>query len=290
MLAILPANPRRVFVPEQQRLLETFASQIALALERAQLGAAAKQSELSAESERLRNALLAAISHDLRTPLASIVGASSSLLERGERMDGPARAELARAIQEEAGRMSGLIDNVLDMARLESGAASLNRQWHPLEEIVGAVLKRLERVLAGHRVVTHIPADLPLVNVDGVLIGQLLANLLENAAKYTPAGTTVSISAEAGHEELVVSVADEGPGLPRRGGGARLREVPPRRAGRGAERRGARALDLQGDRPGARRAIAAENLPAGGAVFRFTLPLTGSPPEIAGEPQLRRAA
>jgi two-component system sensor histidine kinase KdpD len=135
--AILPANPRRLFVPEQQRLLETFASQIALALERAQLGADAKRSELSAESERLRNALLAAISHDLRTPLASIVGASSSLLERGERMEAPARAELARAIHEEAGRMAGLIDNVLDMARLESGAASLNRQWHPLEEIVG---------------------------------------------------------------------------------------------------------------------------------------------------------
>ena len=198
VLAMLPANPRRLFIPEQSRLLETFASQIALALERAQLGAAAKESELSAESERLRNALLAAISHDLRTPLASIVGASSSLIERGERIGAPARAELARAIQEEAERMSSVIDNVLDMARLQAGAASLNRQWHPLEEIVGATLKRLERPLAGHRVQTHIPEHLPAVSVDGVLIGQVLGNLLENAAKYTPAGTTISISAEPG--------------------------------------------------------------------------------------------
>jgi two-component system sensor histidine kinase KdpD len=289
VLAILPANARRVFVPEQQRLLETFASQIALALERAQLGAAAKQSELSAESERLRNALLAAISHDLRTPLASIVGASSSLLERGERMDAPARAELARAIHEEAGRMSGLIDNVLDMARLQSGAANLNRQWHPLEEIVGATLKRLERVLAGHRVVTHIPADLPLVNVDGVLIGQLLANLLENAAKYTPAGTTVSISAEAGNEEIVVSVADEGPGLPP-GEEERVFEKFHRAALEAAQSGVGLGLSICKAIVQAHGgAISAENLPAGGAVFRFTLPVAGSPPEIAGE-ALRRAA
>ena len=290
VLAILPANPRRVFIPEQQRLLETFASQIALALERAQLGADAKRSELSAESERLRNALLAAISHDLRTPLASIVGASSSLLERGERMEPPARAELARAINEEAGRMAGLIDNVLDMARLQSGAASLNRQWHPLEEIVGATLKRLERVLAGHRVGTHIPADLPLVNVDGVLIGQLLANLLENAAKYTPAGTTISISAEAGHEELVVSVADEGPGLPA-GQEERVFEKFHRAAPESAQSGVGLGLSICKAIVQAHGGtIAAENLPAGGAVFRFTLPLTGSPPEVAGEPQLRHAA
>jgi two-component system, OmpR family, sensor histidine kinase KdpD len=290
VLAILPANARRVFVPEQQRLLETFASQIALALERAQLGTAAKQSELAAESERLRNALLAAISHDLRTPLASIVGASSSLLERGERMDPAARSELARAIQEEAGRMSGLIDNVLDMARLESGAASLNRQWHPLEEIVGATLKRLDRALTGFRVVTHLPAELPLVNVDGVLIGQLLANLLENAAKYTPQGTTVSISAETGPEEIVVSVADEGPGLPP-GEEERVFDKFHRAAPEGPQSGVGLGLSICKAIVQAHGGtIAAENLPAGGAVFRFTLPLTGSPPEIAGEPPLRHAA
>ena len=140
VLALLPANPRRLFVPEQIRLLETFASQIALALERAELGAAAKRSALAAESERLRNALLAGISHDLRTPLASIVGASSSLAERSAKMTPQAREELMHAIQDEAQRMAGLVDNVLDMARLQAGAASLNLEWHPLEELVGATL------------------------------------------------------------------------------------------------------------------------------------------------------
>jgi two-component system sensor histidine kinase KdpD len=290
VLAILPANPLRVFVPEQQRLLETFASQIALALERAQLASAAKTSELDAESERLRNALLAAISHDLRTPLASIVGASSSLAERGERMGAADRAELARAIHAEADRMTGLIDNVLDMARLQSGAASLNRQWHPLEELVGATLKRLERTLAGHRVQTHIPSDLPLVNVDGVLIGQLLANLLENAAKYTPQGTTISISAEAGQDEIVVAVSDEGPGLPP-GEEERIFDKFHRAAPEGPQSGVGLGLSICKAIVQAHGgAIAAENLPAGGAVFRFTLPLIGEPPKVSGDSAVREAA
>ncbi|MGH8682937.1 MAG: DUF4118 domain-containing protein, partial [Burkholderiales bacterium] len=290
VLAILPANPLRVFVPEQQKLLETFASQIALALERAQLGASAKVSELAAESERLRNALLAAISHDLRTPLASIVGASSSLAERGERMSERDRAELARAIHAEAQRMAGLIDNVLDMARLQSGAASLHRQWHPLEELVGATIKRLERTLAGHRVQTHIPPDLPLVNVDGGLIGQVLANLLENAAKYTPRGTTVSISAETGQDEIVVSVADEGPGLPP-GEEERIFDKFHRAAPEGPQSGVGLGLSICKAIVQAHGgAIAAENLPAGGAVFRFTLPLVGEPPKVSGDGALREAA
>ncbi len=290
VLAILPANPRRLFVPEQQRLLETFASQIALAIERAQLGTAAKQSELAAESERLRNALLAAISHDLRTPLASIVGASSTLAERSERMDEHARAELARAIHDEAQRMTGLIDNVLDMARLQSGAASLNRQWHPLEELVGATLKRLEPTLAAHRVQTHIPEHLPLVNVDGVLIGQLLANLLENAAKYTPPGTTISISAEAGRDEIVVSVADEGPGLPP-GEEERIFDKFHRAAPEAAQSGVGLGLSICKAIVQAHGGtIAAENLPLGGAVFRFTLPLTDAPPEVADDRAVRKVA
>ena len=290
VLAILPANPLRVFVPEQQRLLETFASQIALALERAQLASTAKASELDAESERLRNALLAAISHDLRTPLASIVGASSSLAERGDRMNERDRTELARAIHAEAQRVTGLIDNVLDMARLQSGAASLNRQWHPLEELVGATLKRLEKALAGHRVATHIPEDLPLVNVDGVLIGQLLANLLENAAKYTPKGTTVSISAEAGQDEVIVSVADEGPGLPP-GEEERIFDKFHRAAPEGPQSGVGLGLSICKAIVQVHGwTIAAENLPAGGAVFRFTLPLVGEPPKVSGDDALREAA
>jgi two-component system sensor histidine kinase KdpD len=226
----------------------------------------------------------------LRTPLASIVGASSSLIERGERIGALARTELAKAIQEEAERMSGVIDNVLDMARLQAGAASLNRQWHPLEEIVGATLKRLERSLAGHRVQTHIPETLPAVNVDGVLIGQLLANLLENAVKYTPAGTTISISAEAGHDEVLVSVADEGPGLPA-GEEERVFDKFHRAAPEGTQSGVGLGLSICKAIVQAHGgSIAAENLPAGGAVFRFTLPITGTPPEVAGEAALRHAA
>ena len=279
---MLPANFRRLFIPEQQRLLETFASQIALALERARLGAAAHASELATESERLRNALLASISHDLRTPLASIVGASSSLLERGGQVAEADRAELLRAINEEAQRMAGLIDNVLDMARIQAGAASLNLQWQPLEELIGATLKRLERRLATHRVVVHVPDDLPLVYVDGVLIGQVLGNLLDNAVKYAPAGTQISISAEAGADQIIVSVADEGPGLPP-GEEKRIfekfhRAVPEgTQSGVGLGLSIAKAiLQAHGG------AIEAENLPAGGAVFRFSLPVPAHrPPSTA---------
>jgi two-component system sensor histidine kinase KdpD len=293
VLALEPANPRRLFVPEQTRLLGTFASQIALALERAQLGAAAHASELAAESERLRNALLASISHDLRTPLASIVGASSSLLERGAQVSETDRAELLGAIHEEAQRMAGLIDNVLDMARIQAGAASLNLQWQPLEELVGATLKRLERRLAAHRVAVHIPDDVPLVYADGVLIGQVLANLLDNAAKYTPPGTQISISAEAGANEVRVAVADEGPGLPP-GEEKRIFEKFHRAAHERPQSGVGLGLSIAKAIVQAHGGvIEAENLPAGGAVFRFSLPLPAHRPArvgSTGEPSERAAA
>ena len=283
VLALLAANPRRLFVPEQIRLLETFASQIALALERAELGAAAKRSALAAESERLRNALLAGISHDLRTPLASIVGASSSLAERSAKMAPQAREELMHAIQDEAQRMAGLVDNVLDMARLQAGAASLNLEWHPLEELVGATLARLERTLAQHKVALYIPPDLPLVKADGVLVGQVLGNLVENAAKYAPAGTTIAISAEVTTEGLVVRVADEGPGLPP-GEEERVFDKFHRGASEAAQSGVGLGLSICKAIVEAHGGeISAENLPAGGAVFRFTLPLDEEPPEVGRE-------
>jgi len=278
VLALLPANPRRLFVPEQVRLLETFASQIALALERAQLGAAAHASELANESERLRNALLSSISHDLRTPLASIAGASSSLLERGGQFSDADRNELLRAINEEAQRMAGLIDNVLDMARIQAGAASLNLQWHPLEELIGATLERLQRRLATHRVVVHLPDDLPVLHVDGVLIGQVLGNLLDNAVKYAPAGTQISISAEAGADQIIVSVADEGPGLPP-GEEKRVFEKFHRAVPEGTQSGVGLGLSIAKAILQAHGGtIEAENLPAGGAVFRFGLPIPAHRP------------
>ena len=164
-----------------------------------------------AETESLRNSLLNAISHDLRTPLAVLVGASSSLVDQAGRLSDAARRELAVTIHEEAKRMSTLVGNLLDMARLESGAVELARQWTPLEEIVGSVLARLKEVLVAHPVRVSLPRDLPLVSVDPVLLEQVFANLLENAAKYTPAGTPVEISAQSIPGRIVVEVADAGP-------------------------------------------------------------------------------
>jgi two-component system sensor histidine kinase KdpD len=189
--------------------------------------------------------------------------------------------------------MAGLIDNVLDMARIQAGAASLNLQWQPLEELVGATLKRLERRLAAHRVAVHIPDDVPLVYADGVLIGQVLANLLDNAAKYTPPGTQISISAEAGANEVRVAVADEGPGLPP-GEEKRIFEKFHRAAHERPQSGVGLGLSIAKAIVQAHGGvIEAENLPAGGAVFRFSLPLPAHRPArvgSTGEPSERAAA
>jgi two-component system sensor histidine kinase KdpD len=277
VLGVLPANARRVLLPEQYHLLETFAGQIALALERAQLAERAQRASIDAEAEGLRNALLASISHDLRTPLAVIAGASSSLAERGEQLSPPERAALARSIYEQARQMGELVAKVLDMTRLEAGGIALARDWHSLAEIAGAVLRRLAERLAAHPVHVELPADLPLVRVDATLIEQVLANLLENAAKYTPAGTPILIRAATVGGEFLVSVEDAGPGLPP-GDAEHLfakferGAVEGAIAGVGLGLAICRAIvRLHGGR------IWAERRQHGGAAFRFTLPLEEAP-------------
>jgi two-component system, OmpR family, sensor histidine kinase KdpD len=277
VLTILPANLRRVFVPEQQRLLETFANQVALAIERVRLAEQAHGAQVHAESERLRNALLSAISHDLRTPLAAIVGAASSLVADGDRLGREAARELSQTIHDEAQRMTGLVSNVLDMARLQAGAVRLNRQWYPVEEVVGSVLTRMSKRLEDRPVNIDLPRDLPLVWLDGVLIEQVLVNLLENAIKYTPRGTAIEISAAATPDEVVVSVADHGPGVPP----GKEEQVFDKfyrvaeessQSGVGLGLTICRAIvEVHGGR------IWVENRPQGGAVFRFSL-LRGEPP------------
>ena len=214
VLGVLPANRRRVLLPEQRHLLETFAGQIALAWERVALGEEAAKSRIAAESESLRNTLLASISHDLRTPLAVIAGAASTLARHGATLEPAARKSLASSIEEQAHEMSNLISNVLDLMRLESGRVELRRDTHAVEDLVGAALHRLEPRLQHHPVSIDLPDDLPGVSVDPVLVSQVLANLLENAAKYTPAGTRIRISAVAEAPMVRVMVEDEGPGLP----------------------------------------------------------------------------
>ncbi|MDD4930249.1 MAG: sensor histidine kinase KdpD [Gallionella sp.] len=282
VLALLPLNPARIALPEQQRLLETFVSQIALALERVKLALVAHNTQLKMETEQLRNTLLSAISHDLRTPLAAIVGASSSLIRDDEKLDEHARRELGQAIYDEALRMTGLANNLLDMARLEAGAVVLHLQWQPLEEVVGGALAGLNSRMSNHPVTVNLPRDLPLVEIDSMLVERVFANLLENAVKYTQPGTPIEISATGGSNELVVTISDQGRGIPA-GEEKRIFEKFHRVASEGNQ--GGAGLGLTICRfiveaHGGR--IWADNLPSGGAAFHFALPLT-EPPLIEQE-------
>jgi two-component system sensor histidine kinase KdpD len=214
VLAVLPLNQRRVLLPEQRHLLETFAGQIGIALERVQLAEAAEAASLDAERESLRTTLLASISHDLRTPLAVIAGAGGTLADRGTSLDEPTRVSLARSIEEKAREMSDLVSNVLDLMRFESGQVSLRTDWEALDDLVGAALHSSEQQLAQHVVDLRIPFDLPPVLVDAKLIVQVFTNLFDNIGKYTPAGTQVTLSAEVDDKWVRVRVDDNGPGLP----------------------------------------------------------------------------
>ncbi len=214
VLAVLPSNPRRVLLPEQRHLLETFASQIGLALERTQLAEAAEGARLNAEREALRNTLLASISHDLRTPLSVIAGAGSALAQRGSTLDEPTRVTLARSVEAKAREMSDLVSNVLDLLRFESGQIVLRRDWQTLDDLAGTALGHLESKLSKHIVEVRIPADIPPVRVDATLVVQVFANLFDNIAKYTPPGTHVYVSALVDDRLVRVVVEDDGPGLP----------------------------------------------------------------------------
>jgi two-component system sensor histidine kinase KdpD len=199
--------------PEPRRLLDTCASLLAISLERIHYIDVAQHSLVQIESERLRNSLLAAVSHDLRTPLAALVGLAETL-RLTQPPPSPAQEEVAQAIQASALRMNALVGNLLDMARLEAGGLRLRLEWQPLEEVVGSALAACAPSLAGRPVATDLPADLPLLHLDAVLIERVLVNLLENAAKYTPPGSAIAVSARAGAQQVLLRVDDHGPGLP----------------------------------------------------------------------------
>ncbi len=266
---------------------EAMADQLAVALERAGLAGEHDRARAEVEAERLRTALLSSLSHDLRTPLAGIEGAASSLLQGADSLPAPVRRDLADAIVEESRRMTRLVSNLLDMVRVEAGALAVRKEWQPLEEALGVALLRLEDGLANHPVTVRLPEELPLVPIDGLLIEQVFINLLENAVRHTPAGTPVVVGAEAAPGGVIVAVSDRGPGIP-----AGSEQDVFRKFYRAATREGATGSSGLGlticrgiiQAHGGRIWTEHET---GGATFRFFLPFDGPPlpsppPEAAG--------
>ncbi|HVZ36825.1 MAG TPA: DUF4118 domain-containing protein, partial [Polyangiaceae bacterium] len=226
LLALRPVGsshaPSEAFIldPAALLLLEAFASQIASALERVTLSESQQAARFEAERERLRSALLSSVSHDLRTPLASITGAASTLEQaasatpqEASSLDPATRAALLRTIVSESTRLNDIIANLIFATRLESGAVVLKREWTTLEEIVGVGLARHRAELASRPFRVQLPSDLPMIRVDNAMMPQVISNLMENALRYTPAGTPVAISAWTTDTQLVVKVSDEGAGL-----------------------------------------------------------------------------
>ena len=287
VLGVYADDARRFAPPDQFRLLETFAQQIALALERLQLSSDAEETHLRAERERMRNALLSSVSHDLRTPLATIFGATTTLLQSERSMSDEMRRDLLRSVAEEARRLNRLVANLLEMTRVEAGGIAVRKDWHSIEEVVGVSLSRLEEEMRGRRVELEIPRDLPLAPFDEISIEQVLVNLLENAIKYSPSDQPITMHAEANGSELAVEVLDRGPGIAE--GEEELVFEKFYRGRQGGDPGGiglglaiCRAIvSAHGGTLQARRR------PGGGTAFRFTLPLgRGAPSTPAGDSAL----
>ena len=285
-LGLKPADLLSLMIPEPLQLLGALAQQAALSLEVDRLTEEAQRQQVQIGTERFRNALLSSVSHDLRTPLAAITGAASSLLDSTNPLPEPNRQEMLLTIYEEAEKLGQQVGNLLEMTRLEAGTLSVRKELQPLEETIGSACQRLENLLRDRQVRIAIPPDLPLVPADAVLLEKVFFNLLENAAKYTPAGSPLEIEARQQGSNVLVEVRDHGSGL-----GEHEQERVFEKFFRGAThgRTSGAGLGLSICRGvihahGGR--IWADNRPGGGAVFRFTLPLeasgTAEPPKDPG--------
>jgi two-component system sensor histidine kinase KdpD len=217
VVAVLGINrkaPGPLFTPDERRLLDALGDQAAVAIERTQLAEDIDEARVLAETERLRSALLTSISHDLRTPLASIIGTITSLRSFGKLYDEKTRDEMLATAQDEGERLNRFVANLLDMTRIDSGAIELRREMIDLSDVVGSALQRCSKVLANQRVAVTLAPDLPMFALDFVLMEQVLVNLLDNAAKYAPSGTTIEIDGRRENGTVVIEVRDEGPGIP----------------------------------------------------------------------------
>ena len=263
--------------PEQRQLIEAFASQAAQAVERATLAEEARAAWERVEAEFLRNTLLSGVSHELRTPLAGIIGSASALVETADRLTPESRGELLDSILSEAEHMERLINNLLDMTRLEAGGMLIKKEWQPIQEVIGSALRSLDRRLTGRPINVNLAPDLPMVNIDAVTIEQVLANLLDNAVEYTPAASPIDLSAKTAPAQVMVEIADHGPGLPP-GTEQRVFEKFFRiRPGEGRRGIGLGLAIARGIVEAHGGKISSENRPEGGAVFRFTLPVINPP-------------
>jgi two-component system sensor histidine kinase KdpD len=270
--------------PADRQLVETFVAQTALALERAALATEAERSRVTVETERMRSTLLSTVSHDLRTPLASITGAAGAMLDPGTGIDEATRRELLTTIRDESDRLGRLVSDLLDLTRLEGGALAVKKEWYPLEEVVASAAQRVRPRLEGRAVSVELPQEVLLVEVDGVLLEQVVVNLLENAAKHTPAGGPVVVRLTSSPEEIVLEVLDRGPGIPA-GEEERIFEKFHRiETGHAVEGAGlglavCRAIvRAHGGR------ITAANRPDGGALFRVSIPRGTDAPPAPEEP------
>lgn len=279
------------FHADDEQTLTTFVHQAALALERARLAEAAALAAALAHSDELKSALLAAVSHDLRTPLASIKAAATSLLDDSIAWDEEARAELLAAIDEETDRLTLMVGNLLDLSRIEGGALRPRKDWYDVDEVIGDVRARLAGRLEGHPLSVDIEPDLPPLPFDYVQIAQVLVNLLENAVKHTPPGTPIAVSARRVPGAIEIAVRDEGPGI----AAENQRRLFERfyRAGSATEAGGV-GIGLtisKGLVEAHGGAIVVESAPEEGTTFRFTLPLPeASGPGAAEVPEQREAA
>jgi two-component system, OmpR family, sensor histidine kinase KdpD len=275
VVGIIRDEPGPLLAPDQQRLLDALADQAALAIERVNLARDLHLARLQVETDRLRSALLTSISHDLRTPLASILGSATSLRSQDAILDAPTKAALLGTIIEESDRLNRFIGNLLDMTRLESGALKPRTGLNELSDVIGSTLRRAAKILADRRIDVRLPANLPMLALDMVLFEQVLFNLLDNAAKHAPPGSLITIEASHDADRVTVRVMDEGEGIPP-GDALRIFEKF-YRSGGADRRRAGTGLGLaicRGFVEAMDGTIMAANRPdRGGAMFVITLPV-----------------
>ncbi|MBF0178482.1 MAG: DUF4118 domain-containing protein [Magnetococcales bacterium] len=282
VLAFVPEGERWELPPDQQQLLETSATLIAIALERIHYVSMSQEAQVNVASERLRNSLLSAISHDLRTPLTAISGMAEAMLIASPALPEP-HSGVARAIRDQVIRTVAMVNNLLDMARMQMGHVTLNRTWQTFEEVIGLSMEYCAPVLAGHAVRVTLPDDLPLIEMDTDLMERVFNNLLENAARHTPPGTIIAITARMANDCVAIAVEDDGPGFPP-GMEKKLFEKFTRGKREGATSGFGLGLPIaQAIVEAHGGTIHAENRAEGGAKFTLLFPL-GMPPPLLEEP------